>query len=316
MKEVLSALKAAAEATRLRLLFILMRGEFNVSELTHVMQQSQPRLSRHLRLLSEAGLLERYREGSWVIFRLREEGAAGELARAIAGRLDENDPVFRADLERARKILHQRRARAEAYFASVAEEWDRIRSLHVAEDQVEAAIDALVGKGPFNLFVDVGTGTGRMLELVAPRAREAVGIDASRAMLAVARGRLARPEFGHVKLRLADAAALPLEDDCADLVSIHQVLHYLEDPRGVIAEAARVLRPGGRLLVADFAPHDLEFLREECAHRRLGVAPRDMAGWLRQANLRLVREEKLAPPRQLGEKGLTVLLWLAEKPRR
>ena len=313
LQDMLTALKAVAEATRLRLLFILSRGEFNVTELTHILEQSQPRLSRHLKLLTEAGLLERHREGSWVIFRLREDGPAGALARLIADRLDASDPTFAADLAKVNAILAQRRERAAAYFAAVAEEWDRIRSLHVAEDAVEAAMRDLVGKGPFRLMLDIGTGTGRMLELFAPLAEEAIGIDSSRAMLAVARGRLARPEFAHVKLRLAEATALPLADNVADLVTIHQVLHYLEHPGEAIREAARVLMPGGRLLMADFAPHELEFLREECAHRRLGISERDMRRWLYRADLRLVRRQLLEPPPSLGEHGITVSLWLAEK---
>ena len=313
MQDVLAALKAAGEATRLRLLFILSRGEFNVTELTQILGQSQPRLSRHLKLMVEAGLLERHREGSWVIFRLREDGAEGELARMIAGRLDEHDPTFAADLAKVNAILAQRRERAAAYFAAVAEEWDRIRSLHVAEDAVEKAMCVLAGEGPFRLLLDIGTGTGRMLEMFAPFAEEAIGIDSSREMLAVARGRLAKPEFAHVKLRLADATTLPVGEGVADLITMHQVLHYLEDPGAVIREAARVLADGGRLLVADFAPHELEFLREECAHRRLGISERDMRRWLERAGLHLLEEKRLEPPAALGERGLTVSLWLAGK---
>ncbi len=314
MEEMLTALKAAAEITRLRLLFILSHGEFNVTELTQILDQSQPRLSRHLKLLSEAGLLERYREGSWVIFRLREDGAAGELARLIAARLDEADADFAADLAKARDILARRREKAEAYFAAVAQEWDRIRSLHVAEDEVEAAMRALAGGGPFGLHLDIGTGTGRMLELFAPLARESIGIDSSRAMLNVARGRLAAPEYAHVRLRLAEATALPLEDGAADFITIHQVLHYLDRPAQALREASRVLKPGGRLLVVDFAPHELEFLREECAHMRLGIPEADMVRWLERAGLALHEQRQLAPPAALGERGLTVSLWLAEKP--
>ena len=232
----------------------------------------------------------------------------------IADRLDASDPTFAADLAKVNAILAQRRERAAAYFAAVAEEWDRIRSLHVAEDAVEVAMRELIGEGPFRLMLDIGTGTGRMLELFAPLAEEAIGIDSSRAMLAVARGRLAKPEFAHVKLRLADAASLPVADNAADLVTIHQVLHYLEHPGEAIREAARVLMPGGRLLMADFAPHELEFLREECAHRRLGISERDMRRWLARAGLTLLEQRELQPPATLGEKGLTVSLWLARKP--
>ena len=310
---MLAALKAAGESTRLRLLHVLLQGEFNVSELVRIMEQSQPRLSRHLRLLSEAGLVERQREGSWVIFRLRQDGVGGALATILAAMLDEGDAVLARDRARARQALDARRARAMEYFASVAAEWDRIRSLHVAEDAVEAAMREMAGQGPFSLHVDIGTGTGRMLELFAPVSREAVGADSSREMLNVARARLEKAGLQHARVRLAEAEDLPLADEAADFVTIHQVLHYLSDPERVIAEAARVLKPRGRLLVADFAPHELEFLRDECAHLRLGISEADMARWLRRAGLTLRARRSLQPPAELGEKGLTVSLWLAER---
>ncbi len=313
--KLLAALKAAAESTRLRLLFILSHGEFNVSELTRILGQSQPRLSRHLKLMVDAGLLERQREGSWVLFRLREDGTGGELAQFITRLGEADNDLIADDLRKVQAVLAERREKAEAYFASVAPEWDRIRSLHVAEGAVEAAMLDMAGEGPFALHVDIGTGTGRMLELFASRTREAVGIDSSREMLAAARGRLAAEELRHVKLRLADARELPLDDAVADLVSIHQVLHYLDEPAAVLAEAARILAPGGRLLVADFAPHDLEFLRDECAHRRLGIKQDDMRRWLDRAGLLLLRQHNLPPPPEKGEHGLTVSLWLAQKPR-
>ncbi len=313
MQEILTALRAAGEATRLRLLFILSHGEFNVTELTRILGQSQPRISRHLKLMSEAGLLERYKEGSWVLFRAHEEGPAGRLAREISRLLSAREPPLSDDLRKLRAILNERAERAMAYFASVAEEWDTIRSLHVSEAQVEEAMLEMAGPGPFRFLLDVGTGTGRVLELFAPRARHAVGVDSSREMLAVARARLEAAGLKQAQVRAADACALPLEDGLADFVTVHQVLHFLNDPAAAIAETARVMAAGGRLLVADFAPHDLEFLREEHAHRRLGVSRRDMERWLARAGLVLRRHRYLKPPDD-GQARLTVSLWLAEKP--
>ncbi len=313
MEDILAALRAAGEATRLRLLAVLSHGELNVTELMQILGQSQPRISRHLKLMTEAGLLERHKEGSWVIFRRHEEGAAAALAGAIAGLLDADDPIFAQDLERLRQVQRARAKKAADYFASVAGQWDRIRSLHVSESQVEEAMKEMAGRGPFRFFVDVGTGTGRMLELFAPRAEHAVGVDSSREMLTVARARLEAAGLTHAQVRAGDALALPIEDGRADFVCMHQVLHFLGDPAAALGEIARVMARGGRLLVADFAPHELEFLREEHAHRRLGIAHEAMARWLNRAGLELSAHRYLEPPESLRDHGLTVSLWLARK---
>ncbi len=311
MEEILSALRAAGEATRLRLLFILSRGEFNVTELTYILDQSQPRISRHLKLMTEAGLLERHKEGSWVLFRAHEDGPAGQLARHIASLLPADGGAFRRDMERLGEIMEERARRAEEYFASVAGEWDAIRSLHVSERQVERAMLEMAGPGPFDFLIDVGTGTGRVLELFAPCAKHAEGVDSSRKMLAVARARLQRPGLNHLRLRSGDACEMPFDDESADMITIHQVLHYLPEPAAALAECARVLAPEGRLLVVDFAPHEQEFLREEHAHRRLGISTRDMTRWLTRAGLTLQEHQTMEPTR---EGGLAVSLWLAQKP--
>ena len=314
MKEILGALRAAGEVTRLRLLAVLSQGEFNVTELTRILQQSQPRISRHLKLMTEAGLLERYKEGSWVVFRAHDEGVGGRLAQEIASLLPADDPVLAADRERLKAVLDERAERAAAYFASVAEEWDRIRSLHVSEERVEAAMRRLAGEGPFRFLLDVGTGTGRVLELLAPLAEHAVGIDSSREMLTVARARLQQAGLKHAQARIGDVYDLPVEDGQADFVTMHQVLHYLEEPAAALGEISRVMAPGGRLLVVDFAPHELEFLREEHAHRRLGISREAFDRWLQRAGLTLLSHEYLDPPAERKDHGLTVSLWLAEKP--
>ncbi len=311
----LQVLRAIAESTRLRLLCVLACGEFNVSELTQIMQQSQPRISRHLRLLTEAGLLERHKEGSWVLFRLREDGPAADLARDIIARLPEDDPVLAADRRRLEQVRRERAEAAAAYFAGIAGEWDNIRSLHVSEAQVETAMQEMAGPGPWDFYLDLGTGTGRILELFAPRARHALGVDTSLEMLAIARARLDAAGLQHAHVRRADIYDLPLDDDSVDFATMHQVLHYLDEPAAALFEVARVLRPGGRLLLVDFAPHELEFLREEHAHRRLGIATDSLARWVSRAGMAIREERTLPPPpeKATAGAGLTVSLWRIEK---
>jgi ArsR family transcriptional regulator len=311
---LLTALKAAAEPTRLRLLALLLDGELNVKDLTQILGQSQPRISRHLKLLAEAGLVERAPEGSWVYFRLAEDGRGGEIARQILQGIDRADPVLVRDRRRAEALQHERQEAAQAYFQSHAADWDRIRALHVAEADVEAAVSSALGSGPFDLLVDLGTGTGRMLELFAPRFRRGIGLDLSPAMLAYARAKLERAGLTHAHVRQGDIYDLPLADRSANAVIMHQVLHFLGDPQRAIREAARVLAPGGRLLIVDFAPHELEFLREDYAHERLGFAAAVIGQWLTDFGLDLMATRDLPPAERAGSDKLTVSLWLAGRP--
>jgi ArsR family transcriptional regulator len=304
-------LKAVAEPTRLRLLALLARGELNVKDLTRVLNQSQPRISRHLRLLAEAGLVERAPEGSWVYFRLAEEGLGRDAAGQVLQLLDRSDPVLERDARRADGIQVERQEAAQAYFRAHAGEWDRIRSLHVAEAEVEAAVSAALGPGPFDFLVDLGTGTGRILELFGQRFRRGLGLDLNPAMLAYARAKLARAGLAHAQVRQANIYDLPLADRCADAVVMHLVLHFLSDPQRAVREAARVLAPGGRLLIVDFAPHELEFLREAFAHERLGFASALIGQWLAEFELELLETRDLAPGPAAREDKLTVSLWLA-----
>ncbi|MGD9869045.1 MAG: metalloregulator ArsR/SmtB family transcription factor [Hyphomicrobiales bacterium] len=310
--QLLSGLKAAGESTRLRLLALLAGGELNVKDLTRVLGQSQPRISRHLKLLQEAGLIERSREGSWVYFRIAESGGPAELARSIIGAVDGDDAIIAGDRARASAVKSERAEAAQAYFRAHAAEWDRIRALHLAEEQVEAAIVEAMGEGPFNLLVDLGTGTGRILELLGPGAKRGIGIDANRDMLAYARDKLERAGLSHCHVRQGDIFSIALPDGAADAVVLHQVLHYLEDPANALREAARILAPGGRLLVVDFAPHELEFLRDEHAHRRLGFPAQQVSQWIADAGLKLSGHRDLAPGKGAGRK-LTVSLWIGER---
>ena len=311
---LITALEAAGEITRLRLLALLSEAELTVSELVTILGQSQPRISRHLKLLSEAGLIERHREGAWAFFRLADRDALGEVAQAIVGRLDRADPLLAADHARLAEVRASRAEQASRYFAERAADWDRIRSLHVPEERVEAALRDIVGDRHYHAVLDLGTGTGRMLELLAAHANRAVGLDQSPAMLNVARARLDHAGFRNVQLRQGDIYALPVERDGYDLVVIHQVLHYLDDPARALREAVRTLRPGGRLVIIDFAPHELEFLREKHAHRRLGFSHDEIAALLEEIGLDVETQRDLAPQTSDADQ-LTVSIWVGRDRR-
>ncbi|WP_046863025.1 ArsR/SmtB family transcription factor [Microvirga massiliensis] len=312
--EMLGILRAAAEETRLRILALLGEGELTVSDLTDILGQSQPRISRHLKLLVEAGLVERHREGAWAFFHLTEHGPAIAVLKSLLETLDRSDPQLLDDRARLAAVRAQRAQVAQAFFARLAADWDRIRSLHAPEAAVEAAILDALGDQPIRNFIDLGTGTGRMLQLVAPLASRIVGLDASHAMLSVARANLERVGLSRAELRQGDIYAPPFPRDSFDVALIHQVLHYLDDPARAIREAARLTAPGGRILVVDFAPHRLEFLREAQAHRRLGFAREQVAAWLDEAGIECTLVRELAPPRK-GDDQLTVSLWLGQDRR-
>jgi DNA-binding transcriptional ArsR family regulator len=307
---VVSALRAAGEQTRLRVLALLTEGELAVGELALALGQSQPRVSRHMRLLTEAGLVERSPEGAWVFYRLpRAHTIERHLADAALAMLDTSDPLLAQDAERLNAIRQAREAAASAYFERNAADWDRLRALHLPEADIESAILAAAGEGPFDLMVDVGVGQGRMIQLFADRVRRAEGFDTSRQMLAIARATLDELR-AKAAVRFGDAYAPPIEAGGADLVTIHQVLHFLSDPARAIERAAQLLKRGGRLLIIDFAPHGLEFLREEHAHRRLGFSDSEIAEWCAAAGVVALGVTTLAPKRR---EALTVKIWAGDK---
>jgi ArsR family transcriptional regulator len=299
--------QALADPTRLRILALLRRMELSVGELAQVLGQSQPRVSRHLKILADAGVLERRKEGSWVFLTLVDAERVAPLFALIDDWADAaTEALFASDGARTETIRAERTEAANRYFTSHAEIWDQIRSLHVAETEVERAIDRALGKRPLGRLVDIGTGTGRMIELFASRATQSIGIDRSSEMLRLARVKL--EAAGIVSsLRQGDMYALPLADQCADTVVIHQVLHYAHSPATAIAEAARVLAPGGTLLVVDFAAHEREELREQDAHIRLGFEDEVMSAWFASAGLETDHVQHL----EGGE--LTVTLWRGVK---
>jgi ArsR family transcriptional regulator len=284
MEKLLTLLRAAAEDTRLRILALAAREDLTVSDYVHVLGQSQPRVSRHLKLLVEGGLLERFREAQFTRFRLVSAGDDAALVREFVRRLDPKHPRLAADRARLEALQLRRQTAAVRFFRDNAQRWDELRALHVADREIERALAHHLPTGARRLL-DIGTGTGRLLEVLAPKVERAVGIDQSREMLQLARSNLARAGIDNAEIRQGDMYALPLEADSFDVVTIHHVLHYAEDPAAALGEAARVVKPGGTVLVVDFAPHDLVELKREHAHVHLGFADNQVQGWLRSAGL-------------------------------
>jgi ubiquinone/menaquinone biosynthesis C-methylase UbiE len=304
---VLAGLRAVAEPTRLRLVLLCAEAELTVSDLVGILGQSQPRVSRHLKLLCGAGLLDRFREGAFAFYRLARRGDGADLARALLRLLPKDDPVVTLDHERLEALKRERAAAAAAFFRANAPQWDKIRSLYVADREVEAALAGLLPTDGIDDLLDVGTGTGRMLELFGPRVEHAVGVDLSREMLAVARVNLERAGLRNCSLRQGDMYQLPLASECFDAAVFHQVLHYAENPPRALREAARVLKPGARLAIVDFAPHEVEALRAEQAHRRLGFADEEMLQWCEEAGF------DPGPIAHLPGEPLTVTVWSARR---
>lgn len=306
-EQTVEALRGAGEPTRLRVLSLLAGEELSVMELSRILDQSQPRVSRHLKLMTDAGLIERFPDGARVFYRLTSDAPARRLIDTVLDVLD--TAAGEADDRRLEEVRREREAAAGAYFERVAPQWDRMRSLYVCESAVEAAILQAAGAGPFERVVDLGTGSGRMLTLLGRQAKMSLGLDLSHNMLNIARANVSKAGLDGVELRHGDIFATRLPAQSADLVLVHQVLHYLADPAAAVAEAARLVMPGGRLLIIDFAPHALEHLREEQQHRRLGFADAEMRRWLAAGGLTASAPIALPPDTD----GLTVVIWTAER---
>jgi ubiquinone/menaquinone biosynthesis C-methylase UbiE/DNA-binding transcriptional ArsR family regulator len=316
MEQLLTSLRAAGEPTRLRILAILALGELTVSELTQVLSQSQPRISRHLKLLADAGLVQRHPEGSWVFYRLHEGTPVSGVLAQIIRHIPEEDHDILRDRERFNEVRQSRAERAQNYFAANAASWDDLRARHIPETAVEEKIahQLQAHSGEMDLLVDLGTGTGRMLEIFGHRAHRAIGFDVSPDMLTLARSKLDEVGAKNCQVRQGDCANVPLEDNVASVVILHQVLHFLDDPQRALNEAARILAPGGCVLIADFGPHEMESLRDDHAHRRLGFGDGDMRAMLAQSGLQVGETQSLSPEPASGAQALTVAMWQAQKP--
>jgi DNA-binding transcriptional ArsR family regulator/precorrin-6B methylase 2 len=309
--DALSVFRALADPTRLRIFHLLRAMELSIGELAQVLGQSQPRVSRHVKILADAGLAERRKEGSWVFLGLGDAACVAPLFGAIDAWADDaEDAWVVADRARLAAVRSDRASAAARYFAEHAEEWDAIRSLHVPESAVEARISDMLGDKPIARLIDIGTGTGRMIELFAGRAESAIGIDRSPEMLRLARAKLTEAGLDGAELRQGDMYALPFDAGVADVIILHQVLHFAQQPAAAISEAARLLDGGGRLLIVDFASHDHEALRDRDAHVRLGFGDDQIEGWFQAAGLAMDRVEEL-----VGD-GLTVKLWLGVRNAR
>jgi ArsR family transcriptional regulator len=303
-----SLLRALAEPTRLRIAALCAATELTVGDLTRLLGQSQPRVSRHLKLMVEAGLLERHAEGAYVLLRLSDEPLVRRLVMPSIEALPHSDATIARDRARLAALRQSRAAAAQAFVDANAARWDAERALHVPEAEVERRLLQAVPPGRYERLLDLGTGTGRMLELLAPRVGQAVGLDRSREMLAIARGRIAAADLGQCTLRLGDLHAVPFADAAFDLVVAHMALHFVDDPSLAIAEAARVLAPGGRLLIVDFDRHTREELRAQHAHVHLGLAPREILGWFEDAAIEALETVSLPGS------PLTVMIWQGQKP--
>lgn len=314
MEQLLAIFRAIGDPSRLRILLLARGMELAVGEIAQVLQQSQPRVSRHLRILAESGLVERVREGAWVFVRLGPAAISGPALAAIdalAARLPVGSDPGAGDRARLAVVRADRAAAVDSWFAAHAGEWQQERSLHSSEAAVEAAICAALGDGSLGDLVDVGTGTGRMIELLAGQATSVLGLDRNPEMLRIARNRLDAAGLTAARVQTGDMYQLPLASGACDTLLLHQVLHYADNPAAVIDEAARALRPAGRLLVIDLMPHAREELRVERRHLRLGFADAAVLGWMAAAGL-AGRVASRLPASSPGELGVTI--WLATKP--
>jgi len=281
-------LKTLGHPERLRILTVLSRGELTVSEIVQILNLSQPRVTQYIKSLETAGIIERLKEGSWVFSRIKRGNASvSAIVATTLATLPANDPILEADLRRLEDVRAVRSIAADAFFANVANDSGTLGDEYIPKANIEKMLLKMTGKGPFAYMVDLGTGTGRMLEVFADRVTRGSGIDNNAHMLKVARHKLAENNYNHIRVRQGDLSSTPLAGGQADLVTLHQVLHYLDDPLSAILEAARLLSPTGIILIADFEAHNQEEFREDYAHRRLGFEDKDLEDWFLVAGLHL-----------------------------
>jgi len=307
MEQTVRILKAASDESRLRFLVLCTEGDFTVSDLVQIVGQSQPRVSRNLKILCDAGLLDRVREGNWVFYRLVKSPEVRRFVAQVISLISSNDTVLKSDRLRLNQIKAVRLEKAEEYFAGIAAEWEGIRALHVGDMDVETVLRERVSREKPTALLDIGTGTGRILEILAPFISDGEGIDFSHGMLTIARANLDKPGLGHCRVRHGNMYQLPYDDDSFDYVTLHQVLHFADQPNEVVSEISRVLKPGGTASFIDFASHDLEQFRDDYQHRRLGFSDNEVHGLMEQFNM------TPEPPISFPGTELTVSIWSGSK---
>lgn len=332
-EQLVAGLRAIGEPSRLRIAALISQGELTVTELCRILGQSQPRVSRHLKLLCEAGILQRHSEGTSAFFSPSLDVDGRAILEGIVGLIDPDDPVISADRQRLDSIRAERSAQAEEYFDQIAGQWESMRDRHVADTEVEARLVAIVdqhlarsaarnagskgatdGRRP-RLLLDIGTGTGRVLELLADRFDKGVGIDLSTNMLNLARTRLIEKDLTNCNVRQANIYALDIGEDgrdhLADVAVLHHVLHFLDDPTAALRQTAFTLAPGGLAIIVDFAPHGIDELLTGHQHRWPGFSTEQIESWCSDAWLKVVETHQLVPDHQPALETLTVSIWVA-----
>ncbi len=289
MESLASFLKTLGHPDRLRIMALLLQGDFTVSEITQVLGLSQPRVTQYINALEKAQVIERFKEGSWVFSRLRRnDPKLWALVTAVLSQLPGDDTVLRADKRRLDEIKSVRADAANAFFAQASNDENQLGIEYLPREDIDAELCDMLSSGPYEMLIDLGTGSGRVLNVLSDKITTGIGIDNNRDMLSVARHSLSLAAHPHLRVQQGDLHNTNLKSALANVVTLHQVLHYLERPDGAIREAARLLTEGGQLIIIDFAAHDFEDFRERFAHRRLGFSDEDMQSLLKIHNLTLV----------------------------
>ena len=310
MESIASILKAFGHQDRLRIIALLAHGELTISELVQILKLSQPRVTQYIKALEAVGVLERIREGSWVFSRInRQDPVMFALLESVLKAIPKDDPIQQMDKKRLEAVRQSRAKAANMFFAQVAQDKNQLGHEYLPQRDIETALLNLAQDKRYDYMIDMGTGTGRMLELFAPFIARGTGIDISPDMLAVARHKLAAKALSHISVQQGDLYNVALPAASADLVTLHQVLHYLDDPMQAIITASRLLNPKGRVVIIDFSAHQFEDYREKYAHRRLGFSDLDMSNLLSSAKMTLNQSVNIPSH---NSQAPDVKIWIAE----
>ena len=312
MENYATLLKTLGHVDRLRIVALLSRAELTVTELVQILELSQPRVTQYIKSLEDIDVIERLREGSWVFSRLkRTNRPASRIVSAALQALPEDDAVLASDTQKLNEIKRSRSEVVEAFFASVAKNQGQLGNEYLPQARIEQALLEVCAGNNFELMIDMGTGTGRMLEVFSPIIKSGIGLDANPAMLKVARHRLASDDYNHVTVQQCNLNETPFRDGSADLITLHQVLHYLDDPQDAIDEASRLLKAKGVLFIVDFETHENERFRVDYEHRRLGFSENDMAEYARVSNMSIERVKEFE-----NEANPNIIIWQARKNKK